>query len=670
MAIPFNKTLIKILDGYKKKAIANQKKVPFKNYEDYYRGENKGSYFNIIKTLVDTKATFILDNNITTSVIAKTVNFADMDAIKNMQDMADVLEDAKNEVYKTNKIDELNRKIVERGLKNNIAISMVNWDQSDENPLGEVKIEEIKPANFYPDSESDSVETCNYIFIKIYKSALTLKKEYPDKLEAIEKLIKNGKAEETEVVKNKNTKDIINTQTDQRGAQLYAKEENDTAGLGSQSDSLVCWLCLIKDDSVFIEEEKDPDDETKVKKIARLKYPNGRSILYAGDSLVLEDKPIDYPFGYPITVFYENAGDTMLIKGGTVNDLIFIQDRLNKAYSRLRELLGKFVSLIVIDAASGVTKNDVLTETVLELDEDSLSRGLAPQVLTNNTISEIGALTEYIRELKENAYEIARVNPQMVSGERPEGVTSGDMVIALNESAMTSIRQLQRNFMTYFVDLTNKILVLIQKYYNLERFVKISTTEMLKFPLRNDELEEGEATPEIQRIEMNKPGEEEGAEFEEDIIKVTKSIKSDPRDYEFKTEVIAGSKLPKSSTQNAKLTMDLVTQGVLGDPQDIETKKMILEALDFPNRRAVINTMEIQAKEAKEKDMQTPEIIDTASLIDKIGFSFKDLTLEEGQLDFSEPQKLLLDQLGLMPKPPEVPIEQQLPANGIPSAVI
>lgn len=653
MAENFNKKLIEILNNYKSIAVDNHKKIPFSDYEKYYYGTDKKTHYNIVKFLIDTKKTFILDNHITTSVIAKTINYANRGNIEDMQDMADVLEDSKNEVFNSNKIEELYKRVVRRGLTTNIGIVKVYWDQ-EESELGDVKIDEINPNNFYPDPNGENVNDCNYIFIKKHISVLTLKKKYPDKIKEIEKLVNLDKKDESKNIEKKSDRKItgiITTTTDQRAAQLYSYEQTDVDGIKSQGDTLTIWECYIKDDSLFVEEEKDTKTEKKAKLKAKLKYPYGRLILYAGEETIFEDKPIDYPYGYPFSLFYETFGDSIMPLGGMVKDLKFIQDRLNKAYERLIYLLGKYLSLVVIDEASGVTATDIVDADTLSLNPESLTKGQMPKILTNNTIAEIGTVTQYIQELKNNAYEISRVNPQMISGERPKGVTSGDMVIALNESALTGIRDLQRNFMGFVIDLTDKVLVLIQKYYNLERYVRISTTEIIKFPLRGEE-EQEEEQPGIQRLKIEKKEEKDGNVRA--VTDVVNDIKSDPLDYEFKTEIIAGSKLPKSRTQYAQLTMNLVNQGIFGDINSLTTKKLVLDSLDYPNRRAILTELEEKQKELA----KTPPIVDTAALVEKLGLSFKDLS--EKDAPFSEPQRKLLEKWGLLlPKEESLPVEEQ-----------
>jgi hypothetical protein len=63
----------------------------------------------------------------------------------------------------------------------------------------------------------------------------------------------------------------------------------------------------------------------------------------------------------------------------------------------------------------------------------------------------------------------------MLSGERPTGVNSGQMVRDLVESPMSSIREMQRNFKNFLTDISNKAVVLVQLYYNQPRIIRMAS---------------------------------------------------------------------------------------------------------------------------------------------------------------------------------------------------
>ena len=86
----------------------------------------------------------------------------------------------------------------------------------------------------------------------------------------------------------------------------------------------------------------DSSDEKQVKKSEIFKYPNGRLIIYSNNQ-ILEDKPLDYPFGFPFQTFTPTPSDR-LVGYGDVEDLMQIQARLCDAYLKLTTLLNKYKS--------------------------------------------------------------------------------------------------------------------------------------------------------------------------------------------------------------------------------------------------------------------------------------------------------------------------------------
>ena len=611
------KNLIKFLCGLKEKATAAFPNNRYDKYRNYYNGDfetlrnkNRKNQNNIIKRIVDTKTTLVLDNDIVTNVVPAVLSLRDMESIKSARDISDILNDAKNNVLKTNNYKTINQEVLENAKIENIGIAMLYWDQSLDRNLGNVRIKSIAPKNFMPESTAKELDDCNYIFIRSMESAYTLKKKYPQFSQQIDRLVGKKTPDNLSMGQIKGMTTVTNTQNTQ---QMYVY---DTKGLESLSDQVETFIAFLKDDSVYMTDETQEDPETKeVTKTSKLKYPNGRFVMFAKD-IVFEDKAIDYRFGYPISTIKTDCWETLLSDGGEVKDLIQIQDRLNLTYNQRAKMVGDFVSYIVVDPDCGLDRNDFVNQTVIVVDPGSLARGSDPKVLTNNTLAELAVLNEYIKDLKIDALEVARINETILSGQRQQGVNSGDMVEALNESPMIGIRQDQRNFENYFVDLNRKIIEMIQKHYNVERIIKTSSG-YAQIPLRASD-QEGEA--EIQLFDEN--------------IKSVKRIKGDLTLMNFNIDIIAGSEIPRSRTQFANLTMQLWREGILSPVGNVEEKERLLDALDYPDRRAIIKEIREQQAKMSEKPSK-PEI-------KEMGINFKDLEM------FPEAQTSVLIDLGLV----------------------
>lgn len=614
--------LLEHLKKLKNKAVGERKDYTnkFKKYDQYYNGEfadgESKSQYNIIKGIVDTKVSLILDNNIISNIIPRTKSFADIEQINVQESISDILNDCNENILKNNNWDTLKQSVVHNTNKYGCGILETTWTQDQEDNLGDVKIASINPNDFYPDLSAKKVQDMNYCFIQEVYSSITLKKKYPQYAEKIKP--SSGSPDGVTDWSDKKPTGTSVTNTDGFINQVYTYGDDDTGNI-EESKNVIVWKCYLKDDSTFLDEDDSED--------LRYKYPNGRLIIFVDGAkdYVLEDKAIDYPFGFPLDVF---STDDTILGDSPIKYLMEIQDRINKAFLKVRYLIGSYMSAIVVSDDSGLNKNDFINQSVISIEELSQT----PTNITNNTLGEVKTLVEYIKFLKEAAYEIARVNPQLISGERQAGVTSGDMVVELNESPMTSIREAQKGLKEVIISQGNKNIILIQLFYNLPRIIRISEgKEYIKIPMRptQEDIQAAEAAgqpaPPMPSIKVfNESGQE----------LANKEIKGDLSIGKYEVEIIAGSEMPRSRAEKARLTMQLVQMGVI-DPQTPDGANLLLTALDFPNKRAV---MEIKEQEQQEAAENAPPINLPFELAGKI---FKDMALQH--------QEQYLNQYGFAP---------------------
>lgn len=183
--------ILKHLNDLKNKAVDENKKRhdEYKKFESYYNGDYKGgnNQLNIIKGIIDTKTTLVLDFEAVSSVVPKTKSMANIDQVKLMNKIADILNDCNTHVLKINNFDTVKRETVDNFNKYGIGIIQTNWKQQDEEELGDVEITSVSPLDYYPDTTAKKVNDCNYIFKREVISTITLKKDYPQYADKIEK---------------------------------------------------------------------------------------------------------------------------------------------------------------------------------------------------------------------------------------------------------------------------------------------------------------------------------------------------------------------------------------------------------------------------------------------------------------------------------------------------
>ena len=146
--------ILEHLEELKNKAVDENKKRhnEIKKYREYYEGSYKdGNQLNIIKGIIDTKTTLVLDFEAVSSVVAKSKSFANIDQIQLMNSIADILNDCNTHVLKENDIDGIKRSVVHNKNVCGLGIAETTWKQQDDEELGDVQIISVDPLNYFPD---------------------------------------------------------------------------------------------------------------------------------------------------------------------------------------------------------------------------------------------------------------------------------------------------------------------------------------------------------------------------------------------------------------------------------------------------------------------------------------------------------------------------------------
>ena len=589
--------ILKHLEELKNQAVNENKKRhdDFKKYQQYYDGDyaqKDANQLNIIKGIVDTKTTLVLDFEAVSSVTPKTKAYANIDQVGLINSIADILNDCNKHVLKINDFDTVKREVVDNFNKFGIGIIQTNWKQTDEDELGDVEILSVDPLNYFPDTTAKKVEDCNYIFKKEIISSITLKKDYPQYADKIEKA--KG-VEEKKENKTPSTGAVNTVGNDINTTQIYADGKSSSTATGgtlAQSKNIEVWNCYLKDDSTFID-TKDPE-----KQALMFNYPNGRYLRWVegATDYLLEDKPIDVPTGYPFDV----------IQGSSlVKYLMETQNRIDKAYRKIRVLIGGYVSFLAHTPDADLSNQEIIDQLTVEVDQLGQM-----EVITNNTLDRLKTLIEYIQTLKDQAYEIARVNPSLISGKKEDGVDSGRMVAMLNESPMTAINETQKLVRNLIVKQGEKNIVLIQMFYNVPRIVRLTGGDLARIqPEINQTGPDGQPVQIPPMIEIYR----ENAQKELEAIQ---TIKADLSLGEYEVDVIAGAQMPRSRAEKAQIYMQLSQMGKI--PSTPAGTELLLNALDIPDKTAIMEAIE-------EAGSNQPKISLDLETVQKI---FKDMPLD------------------------------------------
>ena len=602
--------ILEHLEELKNKAVEENKQrhKDFKKYREYYEGNYKqGNQLNIIKGIVDTKTTLVLDFDAVSNVVAKQKSFANIDQIQLMNSIADILNDCNEHVLKENDIDGVKRAVVQNSIVCGLGISETTWKQLNEDELGDVQIVSIDPMNYYPDITAKKVEDCNYIFKKEIVSSITLKKDYPQFIEQIDKAKAASENEKKDKIPSTGAINTVGTEinTTQMYADGRSPNSNGNGGQVSQSRNIVVWNAYLKDDSTFY------DTKDKDKQALMLQYPYGRYIRWVegADDYILEDKPIDLPTGYPFDVI-ETDSD--------VKYLIETQNRIDKAYRKIRMLIGGYVSFLAHTPDADISDQEIIDQLTIEVDQLGQM-----EVITNNTLDRLQTMIEYIKVLKEQAYEIARVNPSLISGQKQDGVDSGRMVSMLNESPMTAINEKQKLVKRFIVTQGEKNVILIQMYYNVPRILKLAGGDFVLLQPQIPAVDEN-GQPVLDengqpQIEVN-PMIQIYRENAEKELQAVQTLQADLSVGEYEVDVIAGAQMPRSRAEKAQIYMQLAQMGKI--PETKTGTDLLLTALDIPDKTGILEAIDEQQQQIEQSQ---PPISMNDELAQKL---FKDMPLE------------------------------------------
>ena len=612
---------------------------------------------NVTNGIVETKVTQVVQAEITTTIVPSNMTFSDANEIKVVDQLASVLDDLSKHVQRINAWDIFREDTCRTGGIIGTAIARCSWDYEAADGLGDVKVEELDPMLCKWDTSATEVEGMNWFFYEPEINILTLKKKYGvdeqgninqemmDKLNSLTAMPKDKDKPEESMAKG-----VINYTANSTSGQAYTYG---TTGMQRSTDNIKVIECYIKDDSVFMPAKGDGTQTEAKKEEWRFQYPNGRYIVYVSQNnnrFVLEDRPIDYPFGFPIDMFTwmpSRKKGEKLIGLGEVKNLIPIQDRINKLYNRLSKCIQQYQSYIAFDPtttglkADGSDFTDDFLIAVKNLAQSPL------QIVTNNTLAEINNLLELIQHYRQSAMNIARINDTMLSGKHESGVTSAKQVESLKQNPLTAIDAIIRRYKSFLLKVTNKSLKLVQLYYNVPRMVRIAEgKQFAEIPAREEQVTNPQTG-----APMANPKQPPIRIFDAGTMKVVKEIQSDLSLYGYECEVIAGAGIARSPQENAALTMQLVQMGVFSGEMGLETVKLILRANDYPNRNSIIAELEKKQAEQSNQPAQMPQAKD-------LGVQFKDLPpFAQAQWLTAQGFQVPADPMAMMPaQAPQVPV--------------
>jgi hypothetical protein len=567
------KTCDKIFDSDEAKARRKKQDRFLKYYTGAYwpqepnddEAKESEIHANLIFSTVMTIAPMLTDNKPIWSIRSRTPHF---------QPIADLYKAAGDSIWCMEEMDTKIFKAVIDALTMQYAIVQVVFDP-DKSIRGEVVVENVDPRTYFQAPGFEDNWDAPFCGTKVKRTLWWVRKMYPD----------TGKDVKPDSLTEKNSlakaAAVVSTLVSGKEDHEYFHEEASVYTL---------WM---RDDSVI-----DVEEDGKKKK--KLKYPNGRMIVFTKD-VVLDDREYPYNHGKPPWVFLYDyiiphsvygLGEADQIEGLTLEYNLFLRRFAKhcRIYSNKCWTVPDNWSTDIEDFKNGMMQGDHAWSIPPGADPP---KQIAVQPFDQSTLNFINGLPTIVQDVSG----VTETSKGMASKKQRQ---SAHEITALLETSYTRTRQRVRNLEAFIKRVYILVVELMQQFYNEPR----------EFSLRNGNNENEwyniqntpEFTEKLMRPEQERPegppreGEEEDQKLLEqqwqDYDALMKAIADEESVYfKFDIDIETNSTLPMDQQSMANMALQISQQGRM----DTLT---LLEILHIPNPERIVERLK---KEAAEK---------------------------------------------------------------------
>jgi hypothetical protein len=438
-----------------------------------------------------------------------------------------------------------------------------------ENGLAEICYRTIDPFYFYPDpSAVDTNREGRYAITAIPRAVETIKSEYPDMANFIS-------ADLSDVMSNQRNELApfrLRTGTDGR-----MPIEGPATKEPSIENTALFITCYLKSDEWFETEDQTPDGEKVFTQ--QLKYPRGRKIVMC-NNVILEDEDAIFEDGlFPFQRLQNYTNPREFYGISEIEQLQGPQRTFNKLVSFTLDVLTLMGNPVwVIDSNSGIDPENIYNRPGLIVEKNP-----GAEVRRMEGVQ----LQPYVLQLIDNYkmwFDQIGGQQDVTRGVNPTGITAAAAIEALQQTAMTRVRQKNRNLTAYLQDLGQQYRSRVFQFYDAPRIVRLQGKDGAE-----------------KYFKFYMSGGENGAQRQANVIAYEpKGLtgnyqqtepKSFGTDGEFDTEVIAGTALPFEQARQKQEALDLFKLGVLNAEE-------LLERIDYPNRQKILERIKADQEQA------------------------------------------------------------------------
>ena len=554
------KTVNMVLDMFKR---SEQAKAPYvelwKKCLDAYKGEMDKTTKPDYKSDNVSNYIFSTCETIRPIMVSENPKFQVMPRLEKDFNKSYRVQQALDYEWQRTKMDTIVPKAVLPSLQIGTGIIGLFWNGND-GKIGNIEPKLISAFNFFPDPSALTIDEADYVIYATYQNVGKIIKQFPEKADELKLQTKRPDKE-----------DLILGQ--------------DSSNFSNQSVLVI--ECYMRDYEMITRKIEDDGDIIEEK---TPKYPNGRRIIIAGETL-LSDGENPYDDGrFPFIVFKNYDLPDQFWGMGEIEQLMKPQKHADNLTNQ------------IIDNARLTANCQWVKDKNAGIERGALTNrpGL---IVTKNPGTEVRreqppSIPAYVQntvEMLKRDIEIISGVFDITRGERPSSITSGVAIQQLTQSAQSRIKLKMRYFETALGELGSMWVSRIIQFWELPRQLRVMVSIKDFEQASNDMMVQG------QQFSVQAPINGQ--------VPIFTSLSGEEIDGDWDISVVGGSTMPIN--KNARLQQLIsLSQTPAEDGLPMIDRQTILENTELPNVEEILARFEaIKQQQAQQSEASSQAML-------------------------------------------------------------
>lgn len=431
------------------------------------------------------------------------------------------------------------------------------WNGKD-TKIGNIETKLISAFNFFPDPSATTIDEADYVIYATYQNVGKIIRQFPEKAEELK----------------------MQTQRPDKEDLIMGMD-----GANFSNQNILVMECYMRDYEMITQELEENGELIEVKK---LKYPKGRRIIIAGDTL-LSDGENPYADGkFPFVIFKAYDLPDQFWGMGEVEQIMKPQKYADVLANQIIDNARLTANCQWIkDKNSGVEVGKLTNRPGL--------------IVTKNPGSEVRreqppSIPAYVQqtvEMLKRDIEIVSGVFDITRGERPTSITSGTAISQLTQSAQSRIKLKMKYLETALAELGSMWVNRIIQYWKLPRQLRVMVS-MKDFEQAVNDMQ-------MQGQQFNVQPPVNGS------VPIFTKLSGEEIDGDWDITVVGGSTMPVNKNTRLQQLISL-SQTPAEDGMPMVDRQTILENSELPNVEEILarfDAMKQQQAQSQEASQQS-----------------------------------------------------------------